>query len=75
MSKSLDLDQTDVWHKYMSRVKGIAFLMGYAVACSSSCAGTGVFVRKTSSLQGSKRRIQHFPGSPLANFYGNLYIL
>ena len=36
MSKSLALDQTDVRHKYVRRVKGIDFLMGYAVACSSS---------------------------------------
>ena len=37
-----------------------------------SCAGPGIFVQKTSSLQGSGRGIQHFPGGPLANFYGNL---
>ena len=42
--------------------------MGYAVACSSS----GIFVQKTSCLQGSGRRIQHFPGGPLANFYEKL---
>ena len=32
------LDQTDVWHKYMHRLKGTDFLIGYAVACSSSHA-------------------------------------
>ena len=37
-SKSLVPDQTDGWHKYMHRVKGIDFLMGYAVTCSSSHA-------------------------------------
>ena len=35
----------------MHRVKGIDFLMGYAVACSSSHAQ----VQETSSLQGSGR--------------------
>ena len=38
-------------------------------------AGPGSFVRKTSSLQDSGRRIHHFPGGLLANFYGNLYNL
>ena len=38
MTKSLAQDQTDVWHKYVHRVKGIDFLIGYAVACSSSQA-------------------------------------
>ena len=60
----------------MHRVKGIDFLMGYAVACSSSQArDPGIFVRKTSSLQGSGSGIHYFPGGPLANFYGNLYNL
>ena len=36
------------------------------------CAGPGIFVRKTSSLLGSGREIQHYPGGPLANIYGNL---
>ena len=44
------------------------FLMGYAVACSSSHAR----VQETSSLQGSGRGVQNFPGVPLAHFYGNL---
>ena len=34
-----------------------------------------MFVRKTSSFQGSAREIQHFPGGQLANFYRNLYNL
>ena len=38
-------------------------------------AGPGFFVQKTSSLQGSGRSIQLYPGGPLANFYGNLYNL
>ena len=54
--------------------------MGYAVACYGvccrllvfSCAGPGIFAQKTSSLQGSWRGIQHFPGGPLAYFYGRL---
>ena len=47
--------------------------MGYAVICSSSHAqGPEIFVQKTLSLQGSGRGIQHFPGGPLNNFYGNL---
>ena len=69
--QSLTSDQTDVWHKYMQRVKGVDFLMGYAVPCSSSHAR----VRKTSSLQGSWRGVHYFSGSPLAIFYGNLYNL
>ena len=46
MSKSLALDQTDVLHKYMymRRVIGIDFLMGYAVACSSSHARVQEFL-------------------------------
>ena len=43
MSKSLAPDQTDVWHKYMHQVKGIDFLMGYAVACSYSHGGSRNF--------------------------------
>ena len=37
--------------------------------------GSRNFVQKTSSLQGSGRGIQHCPGGPLANFYGNIYNL
>ena len=40
-----------------------------------SCAGPGILVRKTSSLQGSGRGIHYIPGGPIANFYGNLYNL
>ena len=49
--------------------------VSYGVCCRLlvfSCAGPGIFVQKSSCLQGSGRRIQHFPGGPLANFYGNL---
>ena len=53
----------------MHRVKGIDFLMGYAVACSSSHARVQEF------LQGSGRGIRYFSGGPLANFFGNLYNL
>ena len=73
MSKSLAPDQTDICHKYVHVVKGIDFLMGYAVACSSSHAWVQeCFLGK---LQVCKvlggRGIQHFPGGP--NFYENLY--
>ena len=50
-------------------------LVSYGVCCRLlvfSCAGPGSFVQKTSSLQGSGRGTQHFPGGPLANFNGNL---
>ena len=58
---------------YMHRVKGIDFLIGYAVACwVFPGAGQEIFVRKTSSLQGSGRGSIIFTGGPLANFYGNL---
>ena len=40
-----------------------------------SCAGPGIFVRKTSILQCSGRGIQHFPGGPLANFYGTIELV
>ena len=57
----------------MHRVKGIDFLMGYAVACSSSFARVQEFL--TGKLQVCKvlGAIHYFPGVPLANFYGNLY--
>ena len=55
-----------------TKLKG---LVSYGVCCFLlvfSCAGLGIFVQKTSSLQGSWRGVQHFPGGPLANFYGKL---
>ena len=44
MSKGLAPDQTNDLHKYMHQVKGIYFLMGYAVAYSSSHARVQEFL-------------------------------
>ena len=44
-------------------------LVSYGVCCRVlvfSCAGPGIFVQKTSSLQGSWRGVQHFLGGSLA---------
>ena len=56
----------------MYRVKGIGFLWGMLSPARLLMRGSGIFVQKTSSLQDSWRRVQHFPGGQLANFYGKL---
>ena len=59
-----------------TELKGIDFLIGYAVACSSSHARVQDFL--SGKLQVCKilgGRVHYFPGGPLANFYGNLYNL
>ena len=55
----------------MHRVKGVDFLIGYAVACSSYQARVQEFL--SGKLQVCKvlggGGVHYFPGGPLANFY------
>ena len=76
MSKSLAPDQTDVGHKFMHRVKGTDFLIGYAFACLSSHAPVQEFLsRKLQVCKVLGGGIHYFPAGLLAYFYGNLYNL
>ena len=46
--------------------------MGYAVACSSSHARVQEFLSRKLQVCKVLGGAQHFPGDPLANFYGKL---
>ena len=59
----------------MHRVKGIDFLMGYAVACSSSYARVQEFLSGKLQVCKVLGGDSLFIGGPLANFYGNLFNL
>ena len=58
-----------------TKLKGLIFDGVCCPLLVFSCAGPGIFARKTSKLQGSRREIHYFLGGPLTNFYGNLYNL
>ena len=59
----------------MHRVQGFDFLMGCAVPCSSSHARVQEFLSGKLKFARFWEGVHYLPGGPLANFYGNLYVV